>query len=507
MLLIHPPVAKPCEAPPGIAYLAGAMRQHGHSVTLLDANLEGLLDLLAAPLEGADTWSRQALHNRAAHLNALRSPALFRNLDRYKRAVSDLGRVLDLAGGKYGTSLTFANFEDPHHGPQSSADLLRAAQHPEQNPFYPWFSRRLTALLEQLRPPLIGFSLNFLSQAVTTFAMIGFLRQRFPGLPLVLGGGLLTSWMRQPEWRDPFRALVDHLIPGPGEMPLLALLGEQAGEPHSLPDFGPLKDNPYLAPGFVLPFAASRGCWWNRCSFCPERAEGNPYSSFLPQQIRSDLDRLILETQPALLHLLDSAVHPAVLQMLAERPDPTPWYGFVRLTEHLADGYFCRELRRSGCIMLKLGIESGDQGVLDRMEKGIDLAMASRALAALKEAGIATYIYLLFGTPAESLPEARKTLAFARSHADAITFLNLAIFNLPALEAASGPLETRPFYAGDLSLYRDFIHPKGWNRSQVRSFLEREFKRDAAILPILHRNPPVFTSNHAPFLQQGCHFC
>ena len=57
--------------------------------------------------------------------------------------------------------------------------------------------------------------------------------------------------------------------------------------------------------------------------------------------------------------------------------------------------------------MLKLGIESGDQKVLERMEKGIDLDVASRALKALREAGIATYVYLLFGTPGESRQEAR----------------------------------------------------------------------------------------------------
>ena len=33
----------------------------------------------------------------------------------------------------------------------------------------------------------------------------------------------------------------------------------------------------YLAPGLVLPFATGAGCWWGRCRFCPERAEGNAY--------------------------------------------------------------------------------------------------------------------------------------------------------------------------------------------------------------------------------------
>ena len=153
--------------------------------------------------------------------------------------------------------------------------------------------------------------------------------------------------------------------------------------------------------------------------------------------------------------------------------------------------------------MLQLGIESGDQGVLDCMEKGIDLGVASRALTALKTAGIPTYVYLLFGTPAESLEEARKTLEFAVTHSDRIGFLNLALFNLPVNGLETQKLETQEFYEGDLSLYTGFVHPRGWNRNIVRQFLDGEFKKHPAIAPILRRDPPLFTSNHAPFFVMG----
>jgi hypothetical protein len=97
---------------------------------------------------------------------------------------------------------------------------------------------------------------------------------------------------------------------------------------------------------------------------------------------------------------------------------------------------------------------------------------------------------------------ARRTLAFTADHAEEIGFLNLAIFNLPAWGADGERLDAGE-YEGDLSLYRPFSHPHGWNRGEVRRFLEREFKRDPAIAPILRRDPPFFTSNHAPFFAQG----
>ncbi|HAM50851.1 MAG TPA: radical SAM protein, partial [Nitrospiraceae bacterium] len=73
------------------------------------------------------------------------------------------------------------------------------------------------------------------------------------------------------------------------------------------------------------------------------------------------------------------------------------------------------------------GIESGDQNVLDALEKGISVEVASMVLKNLKKAGIATYVYLLFGTPAEDETAARKTLEFTAQHCNSIDFLNLAI--------------------------------------------------------------------------------
>ncbi len=201
-----------------------------------------------------------------------------------------------------------------------------------------------------------------------------------------------------------------------------------------------------------------------------------------------------------MIHFLDNALAPRLLAHLITHPPGAPWYGFVRLTPQLADPEFVRGLKAAGCVMLKLGIESGSQRVLDALDKGIDLALASRALTVLKAAGIATYVYLLFGTPPETPADARLTLEFTLAHAPFIDFLNLALFNLPAHCKEAQTLENRAFYPGDLSLYRDFVHPQGWHREQVRRFLSREFKSAPAIRAILQRDPPYFSSNHAPFL-------
>lgn len=498
MLLIFPPIAKACEPPAGIARLAAALASKRIPCRLLDANLEGQLWLLEQAPTVSDTWTRRAYKGCAENLSSLRDEKTYRTPDRYRRSVSDLNRLLAVSALPLSASVTLSDYRHDELSPLRSADLRAAAKEPQLNPFYPYFSHRLPELLDGIGT--VGLSLNYLSQALSTFAIIGYIRKAFPDRKIVLGGGLVTSWMQSAAWSNPFGDLVDHLFSGPGEEPLLKLFHrETPADSHLIPDYRALPLQEYLSPGLILPYSAAAGCWWNNCTFCPERAEGNRYRPVATKQALADLKLLTEQTGARLIHLLDSAISPALLRGVTEDPPGAPWYGFARVDEQLADPDFCRALKRSGCVMLKLGLESGDQGVLDSMGKGIKLDMASRVLINLQQAGVAVYCYLLFGTPAESEVSARRTLDFTLRHQQAISFLNLAIFNMPLSGEEAPTYGTKPFYSGDLSLYTAFRHPEGWNRKMVRRFIEQEFKRHPAIAAIINNDPPQFTSNHAPF--------
>jgi len=490
-------VAKPCEPPAGLARLYGALAARGVRARLWDANLEGQLGLLAAPVAAPDTWSRRAVAHAPANLAALRTPALYARPARYRQAVLELNRRLQLAGAARGAAVSLANYSEAERAPVRSGDLLAAAEGFAGNPFHDVLRPRLEALLAEETPTLVGISVNFLSQALCAFALAGALRELLPGVPIAMGGGLITSWRGILGAANPFAGLVDHLVAGPGEGALLALCGAGAADPPAPANYTPLPLADYLAPGGILPCGTAHGCYWRRCAFCPERAEGG---GFHPRPLPVVRREIAPAAAPALIHFLDNALTPRFLEALAADPPGIPWYGFVRVTEHLADPGFAARLKAAGCVMLKLGVESGDQGVLEALEKGMDLAVAARALATLKTAGIGTYVYLLFGTPAEDLEAARRTLAFTAAHAGAIDFLNLAVFNLPAGSPEARTLETVDFYAGDLSLYKEFRHPRGWQRDRVRRFLAKEFQRHPAVAPILAHDPPYFTSNHAPLL-------
>lgn len=503
ILLVHPPVAKASEPPPGIARLTAWLDARGVCCEVFDANLAGLHHLLQTPIRAADTWSRRAAKHVGENIAALQTPWVYAHPDRYKRAVMDVNRVLAMAGKAGGISLSLSDYRESARSPLRSSDLRSAAGNYRDNIFYPFFAAALSARLSERVPAVVGFSVNFLSQALCAAAMAAFIKDQFPGIRVVFGGGLISSWTAFAGFENPLAGTVDDMVGGPGESVLAAMCGagRDAGNAPTEYDFSGFALERYLSPGPVLPYSTSTGCYWKKCAFCPEKAENRVYRQYNPKAVSAALRRLGKRHAPVLLHFTDNALSPKFLKHLITHPPGVGWYGFVRITSHLADPEFVDGLRAAGCQMLKLGVESGDQKVLDALDKGVDLATVSAALTTLKSAGIATYVYLLFGTPAENGASAEKTRDFTLAHADWIDFLNIAVFNLPAGSREAGCLNTSAFYDGDLSLYRAFEHPRGWNRDRVRRFLERDFKALPALRRVIQNDPPFFTSNHAPLLK------
>ena len=499
MLLIYPPAARSTEPPLGIARLAAFVRTSGGDAQCLDLCREGIDYLLELEVEAEDNWTRGALRRRASSAETLRDPSAYRSPDRYGRAVRDLGRVLRVASMPSGAESSLADYRDVRRSPLRRADLVDAAMKFEENIFFPLFKWRLSTITP--RDGWIGISICYLSQALCAFALIGYLKSTRPGTQIVLGGGLVTSWVAggRLDPGESFGGLVDAVIAGPGEEALAGLLGLEgkiARDALDLSDFSELR---YSAPTKILPYNFSFGCPWKRCTFCPEKAEGLPYRGIAAPLAVSQLERLGQSYAPGLIHFTDNEISPLYLRALAAAPPPAPWYGFARFSGLLTDPRFCVSLAASGCVMLQLGLESGDQALLDTLGKGTRVEEIAIILENLAAVSIGIYIYVLFGTPAEDRDAAMRTRDFVAAHAGGIDFLNVAVFNLPASSAEARGLETEEFYEGELSLYSRFRHPSGWDRNRVRDFLREDFEAIPEIRGIVARTPPVFTSNHAPF--------
>jgi hypothetical protein len=416
--------------------------------------------------------------------------------------VGALRRILAIADPEGGADV--ADYHHPGMSPFELSDLRRAA-----NGAACAYGAGFAELAERLgsvsKPRVVGISINYLHQVLPGLALAGALRRRLgPDVTIVAGGGLITSWRGRLD-PDCLAPTVDRLVFGDGVEPLARELGiPGAGPRWDPPDFAGLPWDLYLAPVRIAPLTTSVGCYWNSCRYCPQAAVGQRYRSTFGEALKQTFVETCQRFGAGLVHVTDSAIPPANLRRLAELEGAAPWYGFGRFHDVLTDRDFCRRLRRGGCRMLKLGLESGSPRVLRRLNKGIDLGSASAALRTLKAQGIAVYIYVMFGIPGERREDAEKTLAFVADHSPSIDFINVSLLNLPLSTPPEPGLELRrvPRY-GELSLYTGFDDREGWERREARLFLERDFRRHPAVGAILRRTPHVFGANHAPFFLGG----
>ena len=528
VLLINPPAGKPSEPPLGLAVLLGHLRSQGLTADAIDANLDACLFLLdedrlrRAAGANPPTALRRAVKHAARSLALLRSPAACVLFDRYQSAVHHLDGALSAYRGAAGNErLSLGDYRHDGLSEFVPEDLERASRGEVGILFDDYFRTVLLPRIAGAAPRLLALSVNYLHQALPAFALAGLLRRTFPEIPVVGGGGLFSSWRSLLREEDLRFSAFSRIVFGPGEVSLTALAEGRAGADYFLedgatlafaPDFSFADLDAYLSPVPVLPVSASRGCYWRRCLFCPEAASPtHPYGAF-PGAFVELLRGLATRYGVHHFHLTDNALPVGILQELAAQPQAMAglgWHGFVRFEKELLDRDFVRGLAASGCRMLQLGLESGSQAVLDRLQKGTRIDEVARMLDNLHGAGIRTYVYIMLGTPGETEEDAELTLRFLEAQGAKIDYLNLAIMNLPresqllldpaaAGIAASAPLgEDAP-----LGLYRSFVSSTGWGRSEARRFLRQKLLGSPIIRAAVNRVPPGFTSNHA-FLFNG----
>ncbi len=531
LLLLQPPALKPAEPPLALAILLAHLQAQGLTATAIDANLEAYLYLLdgerLATRAGAtpETSLRRALRHRSASLSLLRSAAATQSFARYNTAVRYLNRLLALWNSRNGDErLTLGDYQHAGLSSFNPEALAQVASGGAETLFAAYFREELLPQIIAAQPRIIAISINFLHQALPAFELAGLVRRALPEALLVAGGGLITSWQEPLRRLDLRLSPFDRLVFGPGEAALTALAKGEVDDSYALadattisfvPDFTFARLTDYFSPQPVLPLSTSRGCYWQRCLFCPEAAAPvHPYTATNPAELPDLMRQLAERYGVRYIQLTDNAVPVNMLKVLTERADELAdlnWFGFVRFEPVLEDAGFVARLARSGCRMLQLGLESGSQSVLDRLGKGVRLESVARVLANLAAAGIASFVYIMLGTPGETEADAELTLNFLELHAAEISFLNLAIMNLPRASglldnpqqygiAAAEPIEAN----NPLGLYQKFHSDSAWNRAAARRFLEQRLRGSAAIRTIVNRTPPLFTSNHAVFFTDSC---
>lgn len=185
---------------------------------------------------------------------------------------------------------------------------------------------------------------------------------------------------------------------------------------HSFPiDYvEPVFRPPSEAKSLILP--VTNGCSWNKCTFCEMYTQ--PQKKFRarkPDAVREDIERAARSlggVRRVFLADGDAMVLPTrrLLEILQELRAAFP--DLQRVSSYCLPRNLARksveeltELREAGLQILYVGMESGDDEVLRRINKGETAESTRSALSKIRSAGITSSVMVLNGLGGEVLSE------------------------------------------------------------------------------------------------------
>jgi anaerobic magnesium-protoporphyrin IX monomethyl ester cyclase len=174
----------------------------------------------------------------------------------------------------------------------------------------------------------------------------------------------------------------------------------------------PLVNRPYVI------VETSRGCPYS-CDFCVAPVhQGHKFRERSPKALVDEIERGYREFGIDFFYLWGDTVtlnvksFSAFCEELIARNLPVQWFGNAR-ADNLTDPAFVHRLRRAGCWMLAMGIETEDEAIRKDMVKKLERQKIATAINNMRDAGIRSFAFFIFGYPGESLATINQTIEYA----------------------------------------------------------------------------------------------
>jgi anaerobic magnesium-protoporphyrin IX monomethyl ester cyclase len=174
----------------------------------------------------------------------------------------------------------------------------------------------------------------------------------------------------------------------------------------------PLVDRPYAL------IETSRGCPYS-CDFCVAPIhQGHKFRERSAKTLVDEIERTYREHGIEFFYLWGDTVtlnvksFTAFCDELIARNLPIQWFGNAR-ADNLTDPAFVHRLKRAGCWMLALGIETESEEVRKDMVKRLERTKIAAAFRNMRDAGIRSFAFFIFGYPGETLETMGQTVRYA----------------------------------------------------------------------------------------------
>lgn len=169
-----------------------------------------------------------------------------------------------------------------------------------------------------------------------------------------------------------------------------------------------------------VPVITSRGCPFN-CTFCCVHLHmGKVWRPHSPEYVLGHIDFLIKNFRAEHILFEDDNINlnPSrfenLLDGLIERDYKILWDTPNGIRADKLNGALIRKAKKSGCLFLKIGIESGDQYVVNKIvKKHLDLKKVIEVARLCKKSGVTLEAFFIIGFPGETKKEITNTVNFS----------------------------------------------------------------------------------------------
>jgi anaerobic magnesium-protoporphyrin IX monomethyl ester cyclase len=179
----------------------------------------------------------------------------------------------------------------------------------------------------------------------------------------------------------------------------------------------------------MIYYESVRGCPY-RCSFCnyPYLFTDTRFRYKSAQRMVEEWEHYCTHYEIDYITCLDSLFTvprrrlAEFCRLLIERRLKVKWTCYAR-ADDLADEATAALMKSAGLNQAQIGLESGDQGQLDNMEKACTVESNGRAIDNCRKHGITSVVSLIVGFPGETAETLERTLQFMRLHPPDFFFL------------------------------------------------------------------------------------
>ena len=308
---------------------------------------------------------------------------------------------------------------------------------------------QVLAEIQEQKPAVVG-----IGGLITTYAWVKRLTRKIrelrPDMPIILGGSVGSSILETAldnldidvvtlgEADETILELLPALLNGEAldgiaglafrrdgktvrtaERPLLRDLDKL---PYPAWDLFPMDvytENPVVGVGKDVDIISSRGCPFN-CHYC-YKIFGRKFRGRSAEHVVGEMEALRRHYDVDFVSIQDDCfvIDKERVYAVCDLIDRSKvlkgirWSCNGRVT--VCDLDLLKRIRRSGCVSVAYGIESGSQTILEAMEKSVTLQQAAEAIQYTRQAGLRSPLAFMIGYPGETRQTVMETVEFCKS--------------------------------------------------------------------------------------------